>query len=171
MEFSITNIYKNISQLGDTIAKILKNFLFIIFTFMVIIVIIQIFRRYFFGSSFPWVEEAARYLFIWTIFIASAIGVKEKGHASVEFLLKKMETKKKYTIIIVKHLLLIFFFLTLVIVGLNRTNTSFGEIATSFPLSKGWVYLAIPVGGFLMFYYEAIDLINTFLLIKNIFKK
>lgn len=170
MGFSIIDIFNNMCSLGNVIEKILKSFLFVIFSFMVAIIIVQVFRRQMFGSSFPWVEEAARYLFIWTIFIASAIGVKEKSHASVEFLLKKMKTKKKYILIIIKHLLMIFFFFTLVIVGINRTSTSFGELAASFPLLKGWAYLAIPTGGLFMLYYEVIELIYTILLMKNIFK-
>lgn len=167
MEFLIICLFNSMSRLGNVIEKVLKFFLFIIFSFMVTIVIVQIFRRYIFGSSFSWVEEAARYLFIWTIFIASAIGIKEKSHSSVEFLLKKMKTKKKNIIIIIKHLLMIFFFLTVVNIGINRTITSFGGFATSFPLSKGWVYLAIPTGGFFMFYYEVIELIRSILLIKG----
>lgn len=162
--------FKKIVFYGDIIERILKYFLLVIFSIMVSIVILQILRRSILGTSFQWSEELARYLFIWNIFIASAIGIKEKSHAAFEFFVNKFKSKYKYIVIILKSTFVIIFALTIIFVGFKHTITSFGSLATTFPISRAYIYLAIPLGGFFMFYYEFIELIRSILLIKGLDK-
>lgn len=43
----------------------------VIFVIMILIVFLQVVARYVFGSSLSWSEEIARFLLVWTIFLAA----------------------------------------------------------------------------------------------------
>ncbi|MGK7376949.1 TRAP transporter small permease [Planococcus sp. 1R117A] len=51
-----------------------------------LLTLLQVIMRYFFSLPLPWVEEAARYLMIFMIFIASAAALYRKEHLNIEIL-------------------------------------------------------------------------------------
>jgi TRAP-type C4-dicarboxylate transport system permease small subunit len=55
---------------------------------MVIVVSAQVLLRYGFNASLDWGEDIARLLFVWTIFLAIPIGVKEGAHIGIELIVK-----------------------------------------------------------------------------------
>jgi TRAP-type C4-dicarboxylate transport system permease small subunit len=55
---------------------------------MVIVVSAQVFLRYGFNTSLDWGEDIARLLFVWTIFLAIPLGVKEGAHIGIELVVK-----------------------------------------------------------------------------------
>jgi len=69
---------------------------------MVIVITYQVILRYVFHASNAWSEELARYLFIYDVFIGSAIALRKNSHLQVDVFLNLMKPKTKYlyTIII-----------------------------------------------------------------------
>jgi TRAP-type C4-dicarboxylate transport system permease small subunit len=55
---------------------------------MVVVVSAQVFLRYGFNTSLDWGEDIARLLFVWTIFLAIPLGVKEGAHIGIELVVK-----------------------------------------------------------------------------------
>ncbi len=161
MKCFANKILNKLSCIGDIISILLKTFLLILMFVLVCIVIMQVFSRFLFNYSFVWVEEAARYLFIWIIFVGTAVGLKEKKHVSVDFFVKKLKDESKYVFYLLREILLNLFSIIIIYFGIKRTITSFSSFATSFPLSKGWIYLAIPIGGLFMWYYVFLNILDT----------
>jgi TRAP-type C4-dicarboxylate transport system permease small subunit len=46
----------------------------------------QVFLRYALNSSFDWAEEVSRLLFVWSIFLAIPLGVKQGAHVGIDLL-------------------------------------------------------------------------------------
>ena len=55
---------------------------------MVMVVSAQVFLRYGFNTSLDWGEDIARLLFVWSIFLAIPLGVKEGAHIGIELVVK-----------------------------------------------------------------------------------
>jgi len=51
---------------------------------MVIVVSLQVLLRYVFNTSLDWAEDVARLLFVWSIFLAIPLGVKQGSHIAIE---------------------------------------------------------------------------------------
>jgi TRAP-type C4-dicarboxylate transport system permease small subunit len=54
---------------------------------MIAIVAAQVALRYGFNSSIDWSEEISRLLFVWTMFLAIPLGIREGAHVGIELLL------------------------------------------------------------------------------------
>jgi TRAP-type C4-dicarboxylate transport system permease small subunit len=65
-------------------------FQFILYVYLTAIIVIEVIRRYFFNASSSWGEETALYAFVWMSYIATARGVKRRGHLSLDILRVRM---------------------------------------------------------------------------------
>lgn len=75
------------------------NFLF--YSFLTCIIVIEVFRRYVLNSSTVYGEEVARYAFIWLAYIATARGVKNRSHLSIENIRGKLGRTGKFVLYLV----------------------------------------------------------------------
>ncbi len=64
----------------------LKALVVIALVFMVAFVFLNAFLRYVFHSGLTWSEEAARYLFVWVVFLGAIVATHERGHLAVDVL-------------------------------------------------------------------------------------
>lgn len=124
------------------------------FTLMVMCVFGQVLFRYVFHLSVPWTEELARFTFIWATFLGAGIAFAEGGHLGVQAVVNKFNSARGGAGI---RLVADFFCLWLlgmyVVEGgsLSLRLISLGQTASAMPsLLMGAVYLAIPLGSFLM---------------------
>ena len=67
----------------DKINKYLKWASIISITIMLFIIFLQVIFRYVLHHSLTFSEELARYLFVWTVFLGSAVVAKDNGHIVV----------------------------------------------------------------------------------------
>ena len=57
---------------------------------MVVVVSLQVLLRYAFNTSLDWAEDIARLLFVWSIFLAIPLGVKQGSHIAIELLTSRL---------------------------------------------------------------------------------
>lgn len=55
---------------------------------MVIVVSSQVVMRYVFNGSFDWADEVSRIAFVWTIFLAIPLGIKDGTHVGIDMLVQ-----------------------------------------------------------------------------------
>lgn len=51
---------------------------------MVVVVFAQVVMRYVFNGSFDWADEVSRIAFVWTIFLAIPLGMRDGTHVAIE---------------------------------------------------------------------------------------
>ena len=56
---------------------------------MVIVVSAQVVMRYVFNGSFDWADEVSRLAFVWTIFLAIPLGIRDGTHVGIELLVAR----------------------------------------------------------------------------------
>lgn len=71
---------KKYTKFLDGLESVEKVFLVVTAAIMVIVIAYQVVLRYVFNASNAWSEELARYLFIYDVFIGSAIALRKNSH-------------------------------------------------------------------------------------------
>lgn len=63
---------------------------------MVGVVSAQVVMRYVFNGSFDWADEVSRIAFVWTIFLAIPLGIRDGTHVGIELLVKRFPHRLRY---------------------------------------------------------------------------
>jgi len=132
--------------------KLEENILAVLLPAMVIIVFLGTLGRYSGLYSMAWYEEAARYIMIWMVFIGIGAGAMKNAHFVVELVYMIMPAKLHKYIRFAVLLIVLFFNTTVAILSLRLVKGLYQmqQTSPSLGLPMWTVYLAIPVGCFLM---------------------
>ena len=134
-----------ITLLDDHLEEIL---IFIAFASMSLIIFFQVIMRYVFQASLYWSEEAARYLFIWLIYIGVSYGAKKDAHIAVTALDLVLNEKQRKWIKLTASLLF-FGFATCACYYGREVCSIIGRLGQQSPAMDVpmWViYAAVPTG-------------------------
>ena len=135
----------------DKINKCLNWASIISISMMLFIIFLQVIFRYVFHNSLTFSEELARYLFVWTVFLCSAVVARDNGHIIVGVLTERLRGKKAKQIKIAAYISTMIFVVILFYQGLKMMILSSFQHSPALGISMSWVYLAIPVATLVMF--------------------
>ena len=143
--------------MGNVMNRGLDNCVIGLTAILVVDVLWQVCSRYVFSSPSSWTEELATFLLIWVGLLGAAVAFREHAHLGIEYLPARMSPRIRCAVEVLALastalfcvLVLVYGGATLVIrtVSLLQTSPALG-------LPMGYVYLALPVGGFFMTVYS-----------------
>ncbi|WP_130859374.1 TRAP transporter small permease [Gracilibacillus phocaeensis] len=129
-------------------------FLFIFFG----VIVLQIITRYL-GVSVIWTEEAANYSFIWAVFMGAAVMVNRREHFNFDFLVQKLQGKKKIYLQLFNDTVLVLFNLCIFVLGIQVVQEFWSYTWSSIPEMKmGYVWIAIPIMAGTMLIYTLVHM-------------
>jgi TRAP-type C4-dicarboxylate transport system permease small subunit len=70
-----------------------RNLVILFAGLMVLVVSAQVVIRYVFNDSLDWADEVSRIAFVWTIFLAIPLGIRDGTHVGIELLVKRFPNK------------------------------------------------------------------------------
>ncbi len=119
---------------------------------MIVIISVQVFRRYVLQSSLDWSEELARYFFIWAVYIGCSFATKEDRHLEVTILRHVNKGKWAKPITTIAYVLTIIFCGLVTVWGTQMVLflVKTGQKTQALEISMFWIYIAIPLGMGLM---------------------
>lgn len=101
--------------------------------------------RYLFAVSFAWVEEAARFLMIWTVFLGVGLALRHGLHVAVTLLPDAVPPLRR-PLFWLGFAVTFVFFILLLRYGLDYATFASRQRSTILRLQMYWVYMAVPVG-------------------------
>ena len=113
---------------------------------MALIVGANITLRYLTSHSFPWADEAARYLMIWMTFIGAGLILRIGGHVAITNLQDALPVVGQRLLRAAIVLVLLVFFGFMVHVGLQYAQRMQYQVTPALRLPFLYVYAAMPVG-------------------------
>lgn len=116
-------------------------------------VVVEVILRKGFGSSLIVTEELARYMLVWTVFLASAIAIRDKSHIRINALVKHLSPRYQIALALVAHVMSLIFLVLLMIESFRILPSQFRQTCICFDVPIVCFYLAIPVGCILMMLY------------------
>ena len=89
---------------------------------MITVVSAQVVMRYVFNGSFDWADEVSRLAFVWTIFLAIPLGIRDGTHVGIELLITRFPPRLRglvfrATSLIAGAMMLIVFWQSVVVAG------------------------------------------------------
>ncbi|MFA6506800.1 MAG: TRAP transporter small permease subunit [Treponemataceae bacterium] len=151
----------------DSIAKILKYILIALGLVLLGAVTLQVLGRYVpFIPRWLWPLEIANWAMIWMVFIGAALGVKEAKHFNVDLFMGK--TPPRIIHIFLKLVYYVFVglvTLTFIFFGYDFL-VKWAMIQTSdiLMVNLGFLYVSVPVTGFLWFLFLIEDFYKDFIM-------
>ena len=117
---------------------------------IVLIVLSNVFFRYFLHIGLGWTEEAARFLLIAMTFVAAAVAVKDWGHFRLLLITKWIPEKQQRFVQLFAVLIVAAMSLILIRYGVAIANVSWFQTSPTMEWSMGYLYLIVPASGAVM---------------------
>ncbi len=150
-----------LSRLTVRIDRSVNRLLFVILFVMTAVTFAQVVARYALGFSISWSEELCRFLFIWIIFLGVPPLILRSGMTAFDMLLRSLKGWKAVAGCVVSGASFCFFWL-MTVGSLPLVERQIPQIATSLPVSMGFVYGVIPLSGGLSLLFAAERLLRLF---------
>lgn len=143
-------------KLSDVLEKITMYFLAIAMALMTVVVFAQVVARLTSGSI-KWSEELARYLMIYLTYVGASIGVKQKSHIAIEFVVSKFPRRVQDVVEIIANALCLACCAVILIYGMRLVDITMMQKTPAMRIPMGVAYFSMVLGGALM----AIQFINN----------
>jgi C4-dicarboxylate transporter DctQ subunit len=117
-----------------------------------VVLFINVVLRYFFNSGWTWAEEFTRYTIVWIVFIGGSICVRKGMHLAVDALAIRFSESGQRLLRMFVDAVCVLFCVYLIRYGYEAVLLAYEaeQITAALEMPMHYVYLAIPVGGFLM---------------------
>lgn len=144
------------------VRKLLTFVVVVIFTMLVFMGTIQIFSR-FLNFSAPWATEVATFLFIWLVFISGYFTILKGLNITFDLIQDLLPGKTWKIVFTFSNVVSCGFLILLTFLGINLI-TIIGSSSPVLKIPMNIVYLAIPIGSFVMLIAQ---IYTYFILIKK----
>lgn len=122
--------------------------LLILYAFIVLVIFIEVVRRFVLLYSSVWGEETARYAFIYLVWIGAAVAVKERAHIRIDVVMHYLPPRG------VALLYLFGDILTAILAGFAiywsmdpvLVSLKFGNVTDGLRIVRAWFLIAVPLG-------------------------
>lgn len=137
-------------KFDDVLLGVIRVTTAILLIVMFVVIMMEVIFRYVLASSAFWTEELAKYVMFYMVLMGSVVAIREERHPALVFISQKFHVRfrKKW------HLFIdVLVFFVLIFVFREGYKMAVDERIMRTPalrMSFLWVYLALPIGAFLM---------------------
>lgn len=152
-----------LEKLLGKVRTVLYAFSCVAMMVMLLTIFAQVISRYGFGYTPEWSEELARYLFVYIVFLGSALIMGESGHLAVEFLPNRYKGTAFGNFLSWLALICGYVFVLILLVqGSKMTQVMTFQESPGLEISMSYIYVVIPVSAVLMLLYLIRDTLRMF---------
>lgn len=119
-----------------------------LYLFIVLVIVIEVLRRFVFDYSSIWGEESARYAFIYLVWIGAAVGVRNRSHIAFTIIADMLPARAATALSILSDIAIMGFAVAALYWSVEPLLTSlrFGSVSEGLRLPRAWFLLAVPLG-------------------------
>jgi len=142
---------KNKFNYSNFTKTVVEGFTVTTFCVVFILEIFNIFSRYtMIGHPMMWVEDFAKYIFIWITFSLWHLCDRKKAHFVVDIIQNRFSRKGRKYLELIKNIIIVFFLVILTLTSIKYISITMVYSTCSFSwLPMGVIYIVIPIGSFL----------------------
>ncbi|MFW6030736.1 MAG: TRAP transporter small permease [Halanaerobiales bacterium] len=146
----------------ERLTKIIEIFSFISLFIMLGVVSIQVIFRYTWFLRVPrWTEEVSRYSMIYTVAIASGLGIRRKAYLGMDSLYMIFPYRLKKIADIIFNILAGILFYILVVYGYEVMLSAMAQKSPSLRIPMYFIYISLPLTGLNVLIYLIEDTIKA----------
>lgn len=119
-----------------------------LYIYIVLVIFIEVVRRFVLNYSSIWGEETVRYAFIYLVWIAAAAAVRDRAHIRIDVLLTFMPVRVRAMMLLVGDLLMAFFAIVVFYYSMKffMTALEFSSVIEGLRVNRAWVLFSVPFG-------------------------
>jgi len=138
---------------GDKIEAVLKVWQVAIFTVSIFCITFEVFMRFVLNSPTSWSEELARFTMVWLALLGLGTGIRRKDHIRIDNIIDVFPKPIRALAAWVRYIVTFIFSLVLLVYGFRMAMINMTQITPGLAIPMGYVYMAVPIGAFLMLFY------------------
>ena len=134
-----------LDRIGYVIEMSTGSLCVLFFAAMTFVTIIGVFYRYALNDPIIWSNESARFLMLWTGFLAINIAMRKGEHIRIDIIVNLLPSWMSKALGYIVDLLIGYFLILLLTKGWTMASNT---MMTGFtiPVSMFWVYVSVPLG-------------------------
>jgi TRAP-type C4-dicarboxylate transport system permease small subunit len=140
--------------------RLLKYLLTFLVGLLTLSVFLQVLIRFVFKYPLPWTEEVSRIAFVYSIFVGATIGVRQKAHLNVDFILVVLPQGLARAIKLVGAVLVGIFLVYMTWQGIVFVRATGVQVTPVMQVPFRYLYLILPSAGGLMLLYLILGTID-----------
>lgn len=152
----------------DVLEKAIEMLMAVLIGVFTLLILVQVVSRYVFNNTVTWSEQAARYLFIWLIFLGMPILYRHGEHVGFTMVVERFPRKVQDIIGIVIHILVLVFCVFWLVQAFKFCGQVSGKKMVGLGLPQIYVHACQPTGAILMIIYVLESIVNNF---RDLFRK
>lgn len=165
-----TNFYLKIKKIESTLYEVLSSFVLIALVILLFLIAFRIISRYFGLQYLAPPDEIITLVYVWMLFIGTAVLVRNMDHIRIElldnFLKDRPKLKSIYNMVVC--LLILIFLLVMIKSSLVLYEKSGTRASPMLQWPQRIWYISLPISGFLMAFYLMVRFFrNTYELLKK----
>ena len=158
----------NLSSIMDRLYEVVNLFCVIFLTLQVLSIIIMIIGRYFFNHVPRGTEEFALFCMVWFSLLSISLSIRDDSHIKMEIMDVLVSKDKIKYFQYLAAVVNIIFSIFMILYGIQLVELTSTNVMSTFRISEGFLYLAIPVSGFFMMLASAVLIIEDIWRSKNV---
>ena len=147
------------SEISSRIIEIVSVILLVL---MIVTTCYQVVLRYVFNNPTSWSGEIAIIFLIWFGYLGIALGVKERGHISIDIIYSKLNSTYKKCLDLFFYVCMIIFSIMMITNGKLLFSVTTMQKLPATGLSKALLYLTLIVTGILIILYSVQNILEIF---------
>ncbi|MHC4155250.1 MAG: TRAP transporter small permease [Planctomycetota bacterium] len=139
-----------IRRLDEGLLAVIRIAAGLLLVTMFVVIIWEVVTRYVFARPAFWTEEFARYTMFYMVLVGSAVSIRQELHPALGFVTKKFSARFQRIWGILIDVLVFLVLIAIFVEGLKMSSEEWIGKTPALRLRFFWVYLALPIGAFLM---------------------
>ena len=145
------------------IDKIISIVLSVLVAVLSIGVICGVFLRYFFGISYAWMEEFLTIMFVYTIFLGSALCIREHQHIGISYFVDNFKGVREKISLIFIQVVITFVACVLCLYSIRWITAVGSTLSADSHVPVGIFYTIVPVSSVITVFYCLINIAGNFI--------
>lgn len=141
---------QSLRTLRQRLFAVVEAALFVLSTALLALIALQVFTRYVLQASLPWTEEVARMVLVWMVMLGAAVAMERGEHYAITLISDRLRGTAKVAMLVATNILGVIFLVALAWYGGAYVVANMKTVYVSTQISRGWIYLAMPVGSAIM---------------------
>lgn len=112
---------------------------------MTIVLILQVFYRYFMNDSLDWGWDVPRVCFIWAVLLSIPLGFRHNAHVGIDLLVNRFAPGTRRAVNSFNWILMLIVSLTITYYACLVADAIWDQMMPGLALSVGWFYVALAI--------------------------
>ena len=132
------------------VLKLEENLAAMLMGGLLFVLFLQVFTRYALNDPLSWTEEAARYIYVYIVFLGASAAISDRSHVGIDYFAKALPIKTQWIVSLLVNLAILFVLAQLLWWGWRAAMRQWNMPLVVLDIPYTWVYVVIPITAVLM---------------------